>query len=53
MSAAEVQKRGIKPMAKIVAWSQTGCPPNIMGIGPVSAVQAVVSIFLFLTIPFS
>ncbi|XP_011183172.2 acetyl-CoA acetyltransferase, cytosolic [Zeugodacus cucurbitae] len=41
MSGEEVEKRSIKPMAKIVAWAQTGVDPKIMGIGPVTAVEAV------------
>ena len=44
MSGAEVQKRGMKPMAKIVAWAQTGIEPKVMGMGPVTAIKAVVSI---------
>ena len=45
ISGEEVKKRSIKPMAKIVAWAQTGVEPKIMGIGPVTAVNAVVSKF--------
>ncbi|XP_004526816.1 acetyl-CoA acetyltransferase, cytosolic [Ceratitis capitata] len=41
MSGEEVQKRSIKPLARIVAWVQTGVEPTIMGIGPVTAVEAV------------
>lgn len=43
MSEQEVKKRNIKPMARIVAWAQTGIEPKVMGIGPVTAVKAVVS----------
>jgi acetyl-CoA C-acetyltransferase len=28
-------------LAKIVAFAQTGCEPSVMGIGPVTAVPAV------------
>uniref|UniRef100_A0A182QIX4 Acetyl-CoA acetyltransferase n=1 Tax=Anopheles farauti TaxID=69004 RepID=A0A182QIX4_9DIPT len=42
MSAEEVQKRGAKPLARIVAYSQTGICPKTMGAGPISAVQAVI-----------
>lgn len=45
MSGEEVQRRGLKPLAKIVAWSQTGCNPEVMGIGPVKAVNEVVSFY--------
>lgn len=41
MSGAEVQKRGAKPLAKIVAFSQTGICPKTMGAGPISAVTKV------------
>lgn len=41
MSAAEVRKRGAKPLAKIVAYAQTGICPKTMGAGPISAVTKV------------
>uniref|UniRef100_A0A182VVS4 Acetyl-CoA acetyltransferase n=1 Tax=Anopheles minimus TaxID=112268 RepID=A0A182VVS4_9DIPT len=41
MSEAEVKKRGSKPLARIVAYAQTGICPKTMGAGPISAVQAV------------
>ncbi|XP_073836264.1 acetyl-CoA acetyltransferase 2 [Musca autumnalis] len=43
MSEQEVKKRNAVPLAKIVAWAQTGIEPNVMGIGPVSAVNAVLA----------
>lgn len=43
MSDEEVKKRSLQPLAKIVAWSQTGCDPKVMGIGPVCAVQTVLA----------
>jgi acetyl-CoA acetyltransferase family protein len=33
----EAQRRGLKPLARIVAWGIAGVPPEIMGIGPVPA----------------
>jgi acetyl-CoA acetyltransferase family protein len=33
----EAQRRGLRPMASIVAWGVAGVPPEIMGIGPVPA----------------
>src|SRR5262249_10478280 len=36
-SRAEAERRGRKPLAKIVAWGIAGVPPEIMGIGPVPA----------------
>ncbi|KAG5680068.1 hypothetical protein PVAND_009596 [Polypedilum vanderplanki] len=41
-SADEVTKRNLKPLAKIVAFSQVGCDPKIMGIGPKYAVPEVI-----------
>lgn len=37
-TGAEVEKRGLKPMARIVAWGHAGVEPEYMGIGPVKAV---------------
>tara|TARA_B000000460_G_scaffold1211_1_gene750 strand:- start:3873 stop:5117 length:1245 start_codon:yes stop_codon:yes gene_type:complete len=33
--------RGLQPMARIVSGAVTGCPPDIMGIGPVEATKQV------------
>uniref|UniRef100_A0A182LRZ4 Acetyl-CoA acetyltransferase n=1 Tax=Anopheles culicifacies TaxID=139723 RepID=A0A182LRZ4_9DIPT len=41
MSAEEVKKRDAKPLARIVAYAQTGICPKTMGAGPISAVHAV------------
>ncbi|XP_055605511.1 acetyl-CoA acetyltransferase-like [Uranotaenia lowii] len=41
-SGEEVKKRGLKPLARIVAYAQTGICPKTMGAGPISAVQKVV-----------
>ena len=38
-----VKKRGITPLARIVAFSQVGIEPAYMGMGPVLAVRSVVS----------
>lgn len=43
MSENEINARGIKPLAKIVAYGQTGVDPEIMGIGAAAAVDIVVS----------
>ena len=37
MSAAEAEKRGIEPMARIVSWGHAGLDPSIMGTGPIPA----------------
>jgi acetyl-CoA C-acetyltransferase len=36
-SAAEAEKRGIKPLAKIVSWATCGVDPKVMGTGPIPA----------------
>jgi acetyl-CoA C-acetyltransferase len=35
------EKRGLKPMGRLVAYSYAGVDPKFMGIGPVPAVQAL------------
>lgn len=42
MSQSEAQRRGIKPMAKIVSWAQAGLEPSIMGTGPIAAIRKAV-----------
>jgi acetyl-CoA C-acetyltransferase len=39
MSASMAQKLGLKPLAKIKAYSSAGVDPSIMGMGPVPATQ--------------
>lgn len=48
MSEAEIQKRSIKPLAKIIAFAQSGIEPEIMGMGPVSAVKEVVRLTILI-----
>lgn len=43
MSAEAAAKKGITPMARIVAAAQAGVKPEIMGTGPIPAVELVVS----------
>ncbi|KAH8302431.1 hypothetical protein KR044_006388 [Drosophila immigrans] len=43
MSGEEVNKRGLKPLAKVVGWTQSGLDPKIMGLGPVTAVEALLT----------
>jgi acetyl-CoA acyltransferase len=38
MSAERAQSLGLKPLARFVAYATAGCPPEIMGIGPVYAI---------------
>lgn len=37
MSADEAKKRGVKPLARIVSWAQSGVDPSVMGTGPIPA----------------
>ncbi len=37
MTAAEAAKRGVTPLARIVAWATAGVDPAIMGTGPIPA----------------
>ena len=39
-TASEVEKRGLKPMARIIAWGHAGVEPEYMGEGPIKAVPA-------------
>lgn len=40
MRASEAERRGLKPLARIVAWAQAGVDPAIMGTGPIPASRA-------------
>ncbi|OGQ90592.1 MAG: acetyl-CoA acetyltransferase [Deltaproteobacteria bacterium RIFOXYA12_FULL_58_15] len=41
MSDAEMKKRGLKPIARLRAFKVVGTDPDIMGIGPVPAIRAL------------
>ncbi len=41
MDAGVAEKRGLKPMGKLVAYSVVGVDPSFMGIGPVPAIRSV------------
>ena len=41
MDAAAAKARGLAPMARLVGYAHTGLDPKIMGVGPISATQAV------------
>jgi len=38
-AAGEAQARGLRPLARVVAWGIAGVPPEVMGIGPVPATK--------------
>jgi acetyl-CoA C-acetyltransferase len=37
MTAAEAQRRGVKPLARVVSWATAGVDPAVMGSGPIPA----------------
>lgn len=37
MTRREADKRGLKPLVRIVSWATTGVDPKVMGTGPISA----------------
>ncbi|MGB9408706.1 MAG: thiolase family protein [Terracidiphilus sp.] len=41
MEAGRARELGIRPLARLVAYAATGCLPEEMGIGPVSAIRKV------------
>ncbi|MEE4292004.1 MAG: beta-ketothiolase BktB [Cycloclasticus sp.] len=43
MAKEAAEARGLKPMAKLVAYSHAGVAPEIMGIGPVPAVEKILA----------
>jgi acetyl-CoA C-acetyltransferase len=43
MSADKAYKLGIRPLATIVAYDSRGCEPELMGIGPIFAVQSAIA----------
>ena len=43
MSAAEANKRGLKPLAHIKSWATSGVDPAVMGTGPIPASRAALA----------
>ncbi len=41
MEAGAAQTRGLKPMARLVAYAHAGVDPQVMGLGPIPAVRRV------------
>ncbi len=41
MDSKAAQARGLQPLARLVGYAHTGLDPKIMGVGPISATQAV------------
>lgn len=43
MSRQEAVQRGVSPLVRIVAWSQAGCDPLLMGVCPIQAIRDCVA----------
>ncbi len=43
MTRSKANELGLKPMAKILGWATTGVSPDVMGLGPVSAVKKLLT----------
>lgn len=43
LEAARAEELGVEPMARVVDWTSAGVAPEIMGIGPVPAVNALLA----------
>jgi acetyl-CoA C-acetyltransferase len=43
MEKSVAAKKGLKPMARLVAYGHAGLDPKIMGLGPVSAVKSALA----------
>jgi acetyl-CoA C-acetyltransferase len=46
MKKTEAERRMLKPLARIVSWSQAGVEPSVMGVGPIPAIKQAVSLTL-------
>lgn len=44
MRQSEAERRGLKPMARIVSFAQVGLDPSVMGTGPIPAIRKAVRI---------
>ncbi|SDL95394.1 thiolase family protein [Bacillus sp. OK048] len=43
MTRSKANELGLKPMAKILDWATSGVSPDVMGLGPVSAVKKLLT----------
>ncbi len=44
MSAERARALGLKPLARFIAFATAGCPPELMGVGPVFAIPKALKI---------
>ncbi|XP_038622220.1 acetyl-CoA acetyltransferase, cytosolic isoform X2 [Tachyglossus aculeatus] len=40
---SEAERRGLDPLARVVAWAQAGVEPSVMGAGPIPAIRQAVA----------
>ncbi|XP_031207492.1 acetyl-CoA acetyltransferase, cytosolic [Mastomys coucha] len=43
MKKTEAESRKLRPLARIVSWSQAGVEPSVMGVGPIPAIKQAVA----------
>ncbi|HAK61976.1 MAG TPA: acetyl-CoA C-acetyltransferase, partial [Alphaproteobacteria bacterium] len=43
MAREEAERRGLKPLARIVSWAQSGVDPAVMGTGPIPAAKSALA----------
>jgi acetyl-CoA C-acetyltransferase len=43
MERAAAEKKGLKPLARLVGWGHAGVEPSVMGLGPIDAVKNVLA----------
>lgn len=44
VSEEAVKEHGLKPLARLVSWSRSGCDPSLMGIGPVESIKGALKV---------
>ena len=42
-SAENAERKGMKPLARLVSWAVVGCEPELMGLGPAPAARAALA----------
>ncbi len=44
MAASRARELGIQPLARLISYAVTGCPPEEMGIGPIAAIPKALAL---------
>jgi acetyl-CoA acetyltransferase family protein len=42
-SAENAERKGMKPLARLISWAVVGCEPELMGLGPAPAARAALA----------